>query len=66
MRGLFYMAIGGAIGWYLALNKYEETKNALEKAKEKANELQQQLLSQQQENADLQEQMGDDEDIGTT
>ena len=61
MRSLVYMAIGGAIGWYLALNKYEENK-----AKEKALELQQQLLSQQQENADLQEQMGDDEDIGTT
>ena len=66
MRSLIYLAIGGGIGWWLALNKYEETKNALEKAKEKANELQQQLLSQQQENADLQEQMGDDEDIGTT
>ena len=38
--------------------------NAVDKAKEKALELQQQLLSQQQENADLQEQMGDDEDIG--
>ena len=66
MRSLLYLAIGGGIGWWLALNKYEETKNALEKAKEKANELQQQLLSQQQENADLQEQMGDDDDIGTT
>ena len=64
MRSLLYMAIGGGIGWYLALNKYEETKNALEKAKEKALELQQQLLSQQQENSELQEQMGDDEDIG--
>ena len=66
MKSLLYLAIGGGIGWWLALNKYEETKNALEKAKEKANELQQQLLSQQQENADLQEQMGDDDDIGTT
>ena len=66
MRSLFYMAVGGCIGWYLALNKYEETKNALEKAKEKANQLQQQLLSQQQENEELEEEMGDDEDIGTT
>ena len=66
MRSLFYMAVGGAIGWYLALNKYEETKKLLDKAKEEALDLKTQLLSQQQQNQNLQGQMADDEDIGTT
>ena len=65
MRSLFYMAVGGAIGWYLALNKYEETKKLLDKAKEEALDLKTQLLSQQQQNQNLQGQMEDDEDIGT-
>ena len=66
MKSLFYMAVGGAIGWYLALNKYEETKMLLDKAKEEALKLKDELLKKTEENQQLQEEMGIDDDIGTT
>tara|TARA_R110002096_G_scaffold256387_1_gene449660 strand:- start:354 stop:554 length:201 start_codon:yes stop_codon:yes gene_type:complete len=59
MKEILYIGIGGAIGWWLALNKKEETIKALASAKAEAIALKEQLLSEKKYAEQLEEELGD-------
>jgi hypothetical protein len=59
MKKLIYIAIGGGIGWWLALNKKEETLKALAQAKEEVMDLKEELMATQKNSQNMQERLDD-------
>ena len=59
MNKIIYLAIGGGIGWWLALNKKEETLKALAQAKEEVMQLKEELMDNEKKAQRRQESVDD-------